>query len=270
MQKFWRLYYRDVRSNYNRDACYKPRLEKRILYCRHTWFGFGCNWVFIYKGNNNDKRKGTKNSYWRFTKIPEFMGNDLTQLLYDDMAVCANDIPAEILVSIKHFTEQDMGKTMSVFGLGTIIWRVVVPALSDKFGRKPIVVIFFLLSMLMPLGVVYWGQGFASLSMFVLLGTSIAGCFPDVLATIPSETIPHQYIAQTLGLVMEIGELVGGFAAPSIAGWWADRFGLQAPFLIAAGAALSAGMVAFFLYETAPSLLNKKHYTKPVAIQESK
>lgn len=174
------------------------------------------------------------------------------------------------LVSIKHFTEQDMGKTMSVFGLGTIIWGVVVPALSDKFGRKPIVVIFFLLSMLMPLGVVYWGQGFASLSMFVLLGTSIAGCFPDVLATIPSDTIPHQYIAQTLGLVMEIGELVGGFAAPSIAGWWADRFGLHAPFLIAAGAALSAGMVAFFLYETAPAVLNKKHYTKPVAIQESK
>ena len=51
---------------------------------------------------------------------------------------------------------------------------------------------------------------------------------------------------------MGIGELVVGFAAPAIAGWSADQFGLQAPFLIAAGAALAAGILAFLLIETAP------------------
>ena len=173
------------------------------------------------------------------------------------------------LISIKHFTAEDMGKTMSAFGLGAIIWGVGVPALSDKFGRKPIVIIFFLLSVLMPLSVIYSGKNFVSLSALVLVGTSIMGCFPIVLATIPSETLPRQYIAQTLGLVMGIGELVGGFAAPAVAGWSADQFGLHAPFLIAAGAALSAGFMAFLLYETAPALLNKKNRdTKPVAIQQ--
>ena len=162
------------------------------------------------------------------------------------------------LISIKHFTAEDMGKTMSAFGLGAIIWGVAVPALSDKFGRKPIVIIFFLLSVLMPLSVIYSGKNFVSLSALVLVGTSIMGCFPIVLATIPSETMPHQYIAQTLGLVMGIGELVGGFVAPAVAGWSADQFGLHAPFSIAAGAALSASLMAFLLYETAPALLKKK------------
>jgi MFS family permease len=159
------------------------------------------------------------------------------------------------LMAVKHFTAEDMGKTMSAFGLGTITWGIIVPALSDKFGRKPIVIIFFLLSVLMPLSVIYLGKNFVSLSTLVLLGTSITGCFPIVLATIPSETIPRQYTAQTLGLVMGVGELVGGFAAPAIAGWSADRFGLHAPFLIAAGAAVSAGLIAFLLRETAPALL---------------
>jgi MFS family permease len=171
------------------------------------------------------------------------------------------------LISIKHFSAEDMGKTMGAFGLGAIIWGVIVPALSDKFGRKPIVITFFLLGVLMPLSVVYSEGNFVSLSALVLAGASIMGCFPIVLATIPSETMPHQYIAQTLGLVMGIGELVGGFAAPAVAGWSADQFGLYAPFLIATGAALSAGLIAFLLYETAPAVLNKKK-NDPVAIQQ--
>ena len=111
----------------------------------------------------------------------------------------------------------------------------------------------------MPLSVIYYGDGFVNLSALVLLGASIMGCFPIVLATIPSETMPRKNIAQTLGLVMGIGELTGGFAAPAVAGWSADEFGLQAPFFIAAGAALSAGLIAFLLDETAPAPLKKKN-----------
>ena len=148
---------------------------------------------------------------------------------------------------------------MGAFGLGSILWGAIVPALSDKFGRRPVVIIFFLLSMLMPLSVVYAGNDFSSLAPLVLLGASAMGCFPVVLATIPSETVPRQYLAQTMGFVMGIGELVGGFAAPALAGWSADMFGLQAPFLIAAGAAFTAGLIAFLLFETAPAITNKKN-----------
>lgn len=171
------------------------------------------------------------------------------------------------LVSIKHLTETDMGKTMSAFGLGSIIWGTIVPALSDRFGRKPLVIIFFFLSALMPLGIIYVGTSFGSLSLIVLLGASIMGCFPIVFATIPSESLPHRYITQTLGLVIGIGELSGGFVGPLLAGWSADQFGLHTPFLIAAGAALCAGLLAFLLDETAPAMvIYKNNNTRPAAI----
>lgn len=156
------------------------------------------------------------------------------------------------LVAEKGFSEEDMGKTMAVFGLASIIWGAVVPALSDKLGRKPVVIFFFLLSMLMPLAVVYAGNAFGSLAPLILAGATTMGCWPIVLAIIPTETVPRQYLAQTMGFVMGVGELVGGFGTPAIAGWSADAFGLQAPFLIAAGAALIGGLLAFFLIETAP------------------
>jgi len=163
----------------------------------------------------------------------------------------------KFLIDIKQFSHDDMGKTMGAFGLGAIIWGAVVPALSDKLGRKPVVIFFFLMSMIMPLAVVYAANAFGSLAPLVILGATTMGCFPIVLATIPSETVPRQYLAQTLGLVMGIGELVGGFAAPAIAGWSADKFGLQAPFLIAAGASLVASIIAFLLIETAPVKVKK-------------
>lgn len=68
------------------------------------------------------------------------------------------------LISIKHFTEQDMAIMMSAFELGGIIWGVVISALSDKFGRKPVIIIFFLLGALMPLSVIYSGNSFGSLA----------------------------------------------------------------------------------------------------------
>lgn len=161
------------------------------------------------------------------------------------------------LVAVKHFTEEDMGKTMGAFGVGAILWGAIVPALSDKFGRKPMVIFFFFMSMLMPLSVVFAGNDFGPVALLVLLGATTMGCFPIVLATIPSETIPHKYLTQTLGLIMGIGELVGGFAAPAIAGWSADVFGMNAPFFIAAGAVLIAAFVGFLLIETAPVKLRR-------------
>ena len=145
-----------------------------------------------------------------------------------------------------------------------------MPALSDKLGRKPIVIFFFLMSMIMPLSVVYAGNSFSTVAPLVILGATTMGCFPIVLATIPSETVPSQYLAQTLGMIMGIGELVGGFAAPAIAGWSADKFGLQAPFLIAAGAVLVAGFIAFLLIETAPVKLKKTNIGINSGILETK
>jgi MFS family permease len=55
-----------------------------------------------------------------------------------------------------------------------------------------------------------------------------------------------------MGLVVAIGELTGGVAAPLVAGRLADGFGLQVPLLISAGCAAVGALIATALVETNP------------------
>ena len=34
-----------------------------------------------------------------------------------------------------------MSYVMSAFGVGAVVWGIVIPKLSDKFGRKPLVIV---------------------------------------------------------------------------------------------------------------------------------
>ncbi len=58
-----------------------------------------------------------------------------------------------------------------------------------------------------------------------------------------------------MGIVVGIGEILGGVCAPTLAGWLADHtsLGLQAPMLMMAGCAFIAGCLALLLTETAPA-----------------
>jgi sugar phosphate permease len=91
-----------------------------------------------------------------------------------------------------------------------------------------------------------------------MAGSAILGAMPVTLTIIPAESIPRAYVAQTIGLVVGIAELAGGFIAPATAGLAADTYGLSAVFYIAAGAALAASIASFLLVETAPVRANKK------------
>jgi MFS transporter, ACS family, hexuronate transporter len=76
--------------------------------------------------------------------------------------------------------------------------------------------------------------------------------FPIFMATIPSETIPVKYVATSLGLIVGVGEVVGGAFGPPIAGKLADLYGLQAPMYMAMVCAVMGGLLALGLKETAP------------------
>jgi fucose permease len=56
-----------------------------------------------------------------------------------------------------------------------------------------------------------------------------------------------------MGLVVCIGELIGGAAVPPAAGWLADRTeSFAAPVIVVGVCAFCAGVAALFLKETAP------------------
>lgn len=156
-------------------------------------------------------------------------------------------------VNVKHFSDGQMSVLMSVLGLSAAFFSFVVPGLSDRIGRRPVVIAFNLIGATVPAAVLYVDGSAYALAALVFLGWSASGTMPLLMGTIPSETIPPRYVATALGMVMGLGEVLGGVSAPAIAGWAADRYSLRVPLLMQAGCAVAAAVMALFLTETAPA-----------------
>jgi MFS family permease len=156
-------------------------------------------------------------------------------------------------VRIRQLTAGQMSLLMSVLGLSAAFFSFVVPGLSDRFGRRPVIVVFNLVGLLVPLAALYFDGSLYALAALIFIGWAASGTFPLFMGTIPSETIPARYVATSLGLVMGLGEILGGVSGPWAAGWAADRYGLRAPIMIEAGCAILGALLALFLRETAPA-----------------
>jgi MFS family permease len=161
-------------------------------------------------------------------------------------------------IKIRHIGNSQMSVLMSVLGLSAAFFSFVVPALSDRFGRRPVIVIFNLIGLLVPLAALQFHGSLFMLGALIFIGWSASGTFPLFMGTVPSETIPARYVATSLGMVVGLGEILGGVGAPAIAGRAADRYGLQAPVMIMAVCALVGTALALFLRETAPIRLPRK------------
>jgi MFS family permease len=152
----------------------------------------------------------------------------------------------------RHITNGQMSILMSVLGLSAAFFSFVVPALSDRFGRRRVIVIFNFVGLLVPLAALYFQGSLFVLGALIFIGWSASGTFPLFMGTVPSETIPARYVATSLGMVVGLGEILGGVGAPAIAGRAADHYGLQAPVMIMAVCAVVGTVLALFLRETAP------------------
>jgi MFS family permease len=159
---------------------------------------------------------------------------------------------------VRQISNGQMSVLMSVLGLSAAFFSFVVPALSDRFGRRPIIVIFNFIGLLVPLAALYFQGSLFMLGTLIFIGWSASGTFPLFMGTVPSETIPARYVATSLGMVVGLGEILGGVSAPAIAGRAADHYGLQAPVEIMAFCAVVGTALALFLRETAPTLLAAK------------
>jgi ACS family hexuronate transporter-like MFS transporter len=157
-----------------------------------------------------------------------------------------------LYVNARHFSTKVMSYLMSVLGMSAAVGAFILPGLSDRIGRKPIVVGGSLIGILVPMAALYWGGSAWMLGVLLFIGWLTNGVTPLLMATIPSETIPSRYVATTAGLVQGLGEIIGAAGGAWIAGRAADRFGLPITMWIMGACALLAGMLALLLKETAP------------------
>jgi len=142
---------------------------------------------------------------------------------------------------------------MSLLGISAVVFAFIVPGLSDRIGRRPVVIAFNAIGIMVPLAALYFDGSPWLLGALVFVGWAASGAFPIFMATIPSETIPTRLLATAIGAVIGVGEILGGVSAPTLAGRAADLHGMQWPMYIMAGCAAAGAFFALFLRETAPA-----------------
>jgi len=155
-------------------------------------------------------------------------------------------------MKMRQLSSGEMSVLMSLLGLSAAFFSFVVPGLSDRLGRRPVVAACSLIGVLVPLAALYWHGSLYLLGALVFIGWAASGTLPLLMGTIPSETIPTRYVATSMGLTVGIGEILGGVSAPALAGTAADHYGLTAPLFIQAACALAGAVTALALKETAP------------------
>jgi len=147
---------------------------------------------------------------------------------------------------------QTMGFISSAMGLAMVVYAVMIPKLSDIFGRKPILTIFLLLPAAGTLLMAFFPGTSISTLAYVIAGGMLGCVMPVYAIIIPLETVPDHLKASANSFVIGVGEIIGGAFFPLIAGSIADAIGLP-PMMGVASGLLAIGVVAsLFVIETLP------------------
>lgn len=163
------------------------------------------------------------------------------------------------LLNVRGFSPQQMSVIMSSFGIASMAVAFLVPGSSDRFGRKPVIILASLVGLGLPLGMLYMGgNSMAATIACIVFGSTLSGIFPLAMATIPSEVVGPARTTTALSLTMGISEIVGGVFAPGIAGRVADAQGLTSALWILTGITVAIIVLALFLRETAPRVLARR------------
>jgi MFS family permease len=121
-----------------------------------------------------------------------------------------------------------MGTVMSAIGLGATVGTFLLASLSDRLGRKPVLILSAAGAVLSLALLANTGAQVGPL--FALL--FLVHFFNNALITLTvgplcSEAVPVSLMATASGVVIAVGELFGGGVAPVLVGHLAQRFGID-------------------------------------------
>jgi predicted MFS family arabinose efflux permease len=123
---------------------------------------------------------------------------------------------------------QQMGVVMSAIGLGATAGTLLLPWLSDKIGRRPVMALssagVFASLLLLANATRDVGVLFAFLFMVHFFNNALIALTVGPLC---SEAVPTSLMATASGLIIAVGELFGGGLAPVIVGHAAQHFGIE-------------------------------------------
>ncbi|MBO0951919.1 MFS transporter [Fibrella forsythiae] len=158
---------------------------------------------------------------------------------------------ANYLVNTQGMSADDMGKTMGLLGVSGLVSSIIVPGLSDRIGRKKVLVGFMLIGVFYPFAVHFLaGMALQLPAMFLTYFTM--GIIPIMAAVVPSESVPNHLKAKAIGLITAIAEIVGGVLVPALSGILSDTVTPSAFLWVSSVMAVLGLLFVMKLQETAP------------------
>ena len=158
------------------------------------------------------------------------------------------------LVNVRHYDASTMSWLMGILGIAATLYSFLIPGLSDRIGRRPVMTLVPVLSLILPIGALFYSGPTWGLAAIFFVGWSFTGIMPLFMSTVPSESVDRAHIGSALGLCMGGSEILGGVLAPLGGGYAADHIGLEAPLWGLLAFALVGSVAALGLRETAPRI----------------
>lgn len=235
---------------------------------------FGWRWAFFIAGIPG-LFLGT--IIWKFVKEPERevgkngprrsvrLGEYFSVLRYRNMWLCCiaaagfvswlflqNVFAPLYLTQVAHQSSTAAGFFLGATGLGSFFLGFLLPSLSDRWGRKPVLLLMAAMSAFVPLAFqVSWLYSVPWLLASILfLTNSGQGLAALVMVLVPTESVPSQFAATSIGLATFTGEIVGATAAPVLAGALAEKYGLGITLWMSAAGSVLIMLATLFLKET--------------------
>jgi MFS family permease len=176
----------------------------------------------------------------------------LSALLVSWLVITVTFVPV-FLVDTLRWPPDRMGIAMSGFGVASMVSAVVIPSMSDRIGRRAAILLCSCGGALAGLAICLGGGSAWGLVAVIIVGIA-GGAFPLFMAAIPAESAPPYRVASWIALVQGVGEILGGVAAPLLAGVAADRFGPRSAVGAAAACVAAAALISLLLLETNPKV----------------
>lgn len=136
-----------------------------------------------------------------------------------------------------------MQLSVSLYLATTAVVQILIGPISDRYGRRPIVLVTVSIFVLASIGAVY-APNFTTFLIFRLLQTSIATAFV-ISRAIVRDMVPQDQAASMIGYVT-MGMSVVPMLGPAVGGLLDQAFGWQASFWMLAAGGTILGLMTFF------------------------
>jgi MFS family permease len=169
------------------------------------------------------------------------------------------------ITEVAHKTPTTAGFLLGATGLGSFFFALLFPALSDRAGRKPVLLLTAALCMVVPLSLLIaplyshpW-----ILAAIVFLTNAGQGIAALILVVVPTESVPPQFSATAIGLATLSAEILGATLAPIFGGAAAQSYGLGITMWMSAGGAAVVFVAASFLKENSQVRRSRPELEEP-------